>query len=170
MSSNRAIVLVPQKNYQPCRCSLALNAQKSSQPLTCSNSDQNQASKVHSCLQQLDMQRAMVLYSPQDLHLASLTAKTKRSAQGQMLRRRGLARLRNQLLFRYHSGPYISPNTTLMFRPSVTKLRMVMRTMTRRHTPTEKLVMSKQSPYDFVTCLRRAPCAQPNYHAVLPDL
>ncbi len=88
-------------SYQTCRCSLALNTEKSSQPSTCTNSDQNHASKVGNYLQQLRMQRAMVLHCPQDQHLARLTTNTKRSPKGQMLRRRGLARLRNQLLFRY---------------------------------------------------------------------
>ena len=86
--------------YQTCRCSLALNAEKPSQPSTCANADQTHASKVGDYLQQLRMQRAMVLHCPQDQHLAKLTPNTKRSPQGQMLRRRGLARLRNQLLFR----------------------------------------------------------------------
>ncbi|KAL0050695.1 hypothetical protein WJX82_005308 [Trebouxia sp. C0006] len=78
---------------------LALNAEKPSQPSTCANADQTHASKVGDYLQQLRMQRAMVLHCPQDQHLAKLTPNTKRSPQGQMLRRRGLARLRNQLLF-----------------------------------------------------------------------
>lgn len=85
--------------YTDLGCSLALNAEKPSQPSTCANADQTHASKVGDYLQQLRMQRAMVLRCPQDQHLAKLTPNTKRSPQGQMLRRRGLARLRNQLLF-----------------------------------------------------------------------
>lgn len=51
-------------------------------------------------LQALRMQRAVIVHSPPEQYLASLTDKTKRSAKAQMMRRRGLARLRNQLLFR----------------------------------------------------------------------
>ncbi|KAA6420369.1 MAG: hypothetical protein FRX49_09531 [Trebouxia sp. A1-2] len=99
MGALRAEFQMSRYGYQTCRCSFALNAEKPSQPSTCTKVDQKHASKVGNYLQQLKMQRVMVLHCPQDEHLARLTTNTKRSPQGQMLRRRGLARLRNQLLF-----------------------------------------------------------------------
>lgn len=85
--------------YRELGCSLALQAEKASDTSTCMSSDTENASSLTESLQKLNLQRVKIVHSPEEPHLASLTAKTKRLPQAQMLRRRGLARLRNQLLF-----------------------------------------------------------------------
>lgn len=99
-----------QCGHAKCRCLLARNAERSSAPEEC---DQNQSdvSMVGDRLHALHVQRAVVVHSPPEKHLDSLTDKNKRSTKGQMMRRRGLARLRNQLLFRY----LLFYNVTLCF-------------------------------------------------------
>lgn len=82
------------------RCTLALHTGNTKLNTLCSTHSHKAAKTASHNLRKLNLQRVTLIHAAEDEHLASLTEKTKRNPQGQMLRRRGLAQVRNQLLFR----------------------------------------------------------------------
>lgn len=82
------------------RCTLALHTGDTKLETLCSIHNHKSAKTASHNLRKLNLQRVTLIHAAEDAHLASLTEKTKRNPQGQMLRRRGLAQVRNQLLFR----------------------------------------------------------------------
>ena len=66
----------------------------------CSTQSHKGVAQSGSNTSKLRLSRVTVIHAAEDAHLKGLTQKTKRDPKGQMQRRRGLSRVRNQLLFR----------------------------------------------------------------------